>query len=190
MRVYQRGAPGVWVSSPPLPLPANANFPAMDSVVAASIGLDGDWLVVGAPNRTLQQEWGRGSVFFFGRDAAGTWALRQTEHGSGSAALFGRTVDLQGSEAIIAAHGQAGFGAVQVHRVVAGQWSLQQTILAPAAGNTQLQARHHLRHPRGPTTLRQRHRHQRRPPRHLAADGDIRQPPLAHRRARADARHR
>ncbi len=137
VRVYQRGAPGVWVSSPPMPLPPNANGSGMDSVVAEGLELDDDWLIVGAPNRTLQQEWGRGSAFFYGRDAAGTWALRQTMHGTGNSTRFGASVDLQGGEVVIGSPGQGGPGAVQIHRLAAGQWSTHQTIPAPLVGATQ-----------------------------------------------------
>ncbi|MCB9740334.1 MAG: hypothetical protein H6747_13820 [Deltaproteobacteria bacterium] len=137
VRVYQRGAPGVWTSAPPLPLPPNAGGMGMDGVRAASLALDGDWLVVGAPGRTLVQEWGRGSVFFYGRDSAGTWALQQTLHGAASAVRFGSNVDLQGDEVAIAAYYEGGSGAVHIHRHTAGPWASQQTLLAPTNGTTE-----------------------------------------------------
>lgn len=71
-----------------------------------SLALDGDTLVVGAPNRAQNQ----GAAYVFTRDATGTWAQVKQLKGSNSAPLdiFGSSVALAGDILAVGAPGEDG----------------------------------------------------------------------------------
>ena len=138
VQTYRRGADGGWAEGPRLaPERDGAGF-------GASIALDGDRLLIGAPFDAD----GRGAAYLFRRDDEAGWVaageLGSPDPAEGSA--FGAAVALAGDEALVGAAGQdRGLGAL--HRFVRagdGAWehagSVQPDAPAPAAFGAALAA--------------------------------------------------
>ncbi|QXD14008.1 choice-of-anchor B family protein [Rhodocaloribacter litoris] len=124
--VFRRNEDGTWSEA--------ARLEASDAVegdrFGAALALDGNHLLVGAPN----QNQGAGAAYVFRRDAAGNWTevarLAIADGGS-----FGGAVALSGDVAFIGAEGyQDDTGAVFVFRRSGDAWVPQDTLTGEAPG--------------------------------------------------------
>ncbi len=106
-----------------------------------AVALDGDWLLVGAPDRLNGGGEPNGAVFLYQRQGA-DWVQRQRiQFGVGGAARCGQAVALVGNVALIGcpfftSDGLSERGRMLVYRLdpAAGQLSLEETLLGAAPG--------------------------------------------------------
>jgi hypothetical protein len=123
---------GAWVESAVLVPPGSVAFDA----VGASLALDGNRLVVGAPGRSGLA--GAAHVYEY---AGGTWALSASLFAADAAAedQFGTAVALSGDTIVVGAPrvedagGPEDSGAVYVYERIGGNWQQVQRLTDPAA---------------------------------------------------------
>jgi hypothetical protein len=89
----------------------------LGSTFGSSVATDQNWLLAGAPRNQI------GVCFFFYYGIS--WSESQSFEGGG---CFGTSVDLQGSHAVV---GDNDADTVDVYRLNAGVWSLQQQLTGP-----------------------------------------------------------
>ena len=134
--VFARNASDQWSFLqkllPPDPTPGGDRF-------GSHMALEGDTLIIGAPNKNFDSLTGAGRAYAFER-AAGTWQFRQiiADPAPDSQNSFGSKLALQGDTLLIGVSnrdvdGVSRQGAVYVYSRAAGAWSLAQRIVAPDA---------------------------------------------------------
>lgn len=124
----QTGA--TWAEETRLDPPGTASADAFGSAVA----LEGDVLVVGAPNDDIPGARGAGSAYVFVR-AGVSWNLQQkiVASGAGDGDHFGAAVALSGDTIVVGAPAAAlRTGAAYVFVRTGGVWQPQQTLVAPS----------------------------------------------------------
>lgn len=95
--------------------------------VGRAVAVDGDWAIVGEPNKAAGALQNAGAVNFFAREYGG-WTHRQVEHSSQAQAStqFGKVVDISGDTAVVGApehsNGAVSSGAVVVYENRGGIW--------------------------------------------------------------------
>jgi hypothetical protein len=117
---------GVWVQVQTLFAPDGQ----ADDHFGWRVALDGDLLVVGAPQADAPLEPDRGKAYVF-RRTAGAFAWEGTLSGTGSDALFGHAVAVDDEVIAVGAPGTEDFGRAYVCRKPLSSWSIQQAFDAP-----------------------------------------------------------
>ncbi len=102
---------------------------AADDLFGSSVGIDGNYAIVGANNKTVGSNWGQGKVYFFNNNS-GNWV----QVGTGLTAIdgttgdyFGTSVSIHGNNAIIGSkkmiNGNFAQGKAYIFKNTAGNWA-------------------------------------------------------------------
>ena len=124
--VFDRSSAGVWVQTGPIV----ASDGAASDAFGYSVALDGDRMVVGAPDDDPAGGVSTGSVYVFDRSSAGVWVQTGPIVASDGAAAdyFGSSVALDGDRMVVGADGNDTAGGVSAGSVYvfdrssAGSW--------------------------------------------------------------------
>lgn len=123
---------GGWSQSQKLTDPT----PVSQERFGEAIAVDGNWVVVGAPYKTIGGVNFTGAACFF-QNVSGTWTFRQQSavpSGAGPSDNFGAAVDLIGDVAIVGAprrtvSGTSDAGTAYIYRRSGTVWNLESTLL-------------------------------------------------------------
>lgn len=122
-------------------LNGNHDLPDWEVGFGTSVAIDGDWLLVGVPNRRGSTGHMRGAVFFYQRISPSRWQQRQRIlFGTGEDARCGRSVALHGRHAVIGCSDHTGGGLSHRGRTIfyerdplTGEYGNPQSVLGDVA---------------------------------------------------------
>jgi hypothetical protein len=115
------------------PVVVTAPDAAQGMSFGASVDVEGDRLIVGAPFASPSFGMYRGAVYVFARQSNGTWAFEAKLEADNGTVLpsLGRSIALEGDRFVAGAH--AGGAAYVFERSVTGTWSQLVRLTAPVA---------------------------------------------------------
>ena len=95
-----------------------------------SVSIDGNYAIVGAPQKTVQGFPNAGVVYFFERNNNDNWVqvAKFNTPNPGQHYWFGRDVSIKGNRAVVASIGIQKYAAVQVYERYKGKWIWTSTI--------------------------------------------------------------